>query len=381
MTHPSPYTARKVIGTDALTVLWSATGPDGPVAVALLHAEIADPVALMEDFHRSHRHLLTVRNPHLVSVRDTVAGEGRAGLVMDLVHGISLERALHERGPLSPADAVSVTADIAEALQEIHAVKIFHTDVTPANILLDFKNTPPDGSAPPALLTSLGLRVLADPLPDTAQRLAIASGAYLAPEVVEGLQTRGPADVYALTACLYEMLTGSPPFGISGDPGVMRRHVMQEPGRPAGCPEFLWEIMRSCLAKVPAARLRAGELAQQLRQIVPALEGMAYLAPPGAFPQSRSTEPSDSDAGPAQPLVPHTPVDDEATHVALSAARRTRMIAKAEARAARTGASQTPSGSGPDRPEAAGRNWTAAVTVTALVLIACLIVLFLGLHT
>ncbi len=94
---------------------------------------------------------------------------------------------------------------------------------------------------------------------------------YLAPEIVEGLPPRAAVDIYALATVLYELLAGFTPFG-GGHPGaVLRRHVTETVVPLPGIPEELWQLLVQCLAKAPASRLRASELAARLREQLPTL--------------------------------------------------------------------------------------------------------------
>lgn len=84
-------------------------------------------------------------------------------------------------------------------------------------------------------------------------------------------------DIYALATVLYELLAGFTPFG-GGHPGaVLRRHVTETVVPLPGIPEELWQLLVQCLAKAPASRLRASELAARLREQLPLLAGMPPL--------------------------------------------------------------------------------------------------------
>ncbi|HEX5566623.1 MAG TPA: protein kinase, partial [Streptomyces sp.] len=100
---------------------------------------------------------------------------------------------------------------------------------------------------------------------------------YIAPEIVEGLPPRASVDVYALATVLYELLAGFTPFG-GGHPGaILRRHVTERVAPLPGIPDELWRLIHQCLAKAPASRLRASELAERLRELLPSLAGYPPL--------------------------------------------------------------------------------------------------------
>jgi serine/threonine-protein kinase len=76
---------------------------------------------------------------------------------------------------------------------------------------------------------------------------------------------------------LYELLAGFTPFG-GGHPGaVLRRHVTETVAPLPGIPDELWQLLVQCLAKAPASRLRAAELGDRLREVLPDLAGMPPL--------------------------------------------------------------------------------------------------------
>lgn len=143
------------------------------------------------------------------------------------------------------------------------------------------------GGAHPALLTDFGVAKLIDTPRRTRATKIIGTPDYLAPEIVEGLPPRAAVDIYALATVLYELLAGFTPFG-GGHPGaVLRRHVTETVAPLPGIPDELWQLLVQCLAKAPASRLRASELAARLREQLPSLAGMPPLDvdEPGSEPE------------------------------------------------------------------------------------------------
>jgi serine/threonine-protein kinase len=196
---------------------------------------------------------------------------------MDLVRGTDLRTRLDRERRLSPEAAVAIVADIADGLAAAHAAGVVHRDVKPENVLLDMQGPLGPGGAHPALLTDFGVAKLIDSPRRTRATKIIGTPDYLAPEIVEGLPPRAAVDIYALATVLYELLAGFTPFG-GGHPGaVLRRHVTETVVPLPGIPDELWQLMVQCLAKAPASRLRASELAARLREQLPLLAGMPPL--------------------------------------------------------------------------------------------------------
>ncbi|MBZ9644029.1 serine/threonine-protein kinase [Streptomyces sp. PSKA30] len=273
----SRYTANQILGRGSAGTVWLGEGPDGPVAIKLLREDLASDQELVGRFVQERTALLGLEHPNVVSVRDLVVDGNDLALVMDLVRGTDLRTRLERERRLSPEAAVAIVADVAEGLAAAHAAGVVHRDVKPENVLLDMQGPLGPGGSHRALLTDFGVAKLIDSPRRTRATKIIGTPDYLAPEIVEGLPPRAAVDIYALATVLYELLAGFTPFG-GGHPGaVLRRHVTETVVPLPGIPDELWQLIVQCLAKGPASRLRASELAARLREQLPALAGMPPL--------------------------------------------------------------------------------------------------------
>ncbi|MCF3129789.1 serine/threonine-protein kinase [Streptomyces olivochromogenes] len=273
----SRYTANQILGRGSAGTVWLGEGPDGPVAIKLLREDLASDQELVGRFVQERTALLGLEHPHIVSVRDLVVDGNDLALVMDLVRGTDLRTRLERERRLSPEAAVAIVADVADGLAAAHAAGVVHRDVKPENVLLDMQGPLGPGGAHPALLTDFGVAKLIDSPKRTRATKIIGTPDYLAPEIVEGLPPRAAVDIYALATVLYELLAGFTPFG-GGHPGaVLRRHVTETVVPLPGIPDELWQLIVQCLAKAPASRLRASELAARLKEQLPTLAGMPPL--------------------------------------------------------------------------------------------------------
>jgi serine/threonine-protein kinase len=276
----SLYTAHQVLGRGSAGTVWLGEGPDGPVAVKVLREDLAGDQELVDRFVQERTALVGIDHPHVVGVHDLVVDATGIALVMDLVRGTDLRTRLEHERRLAPEAAVAIAADVAEGLAAAHARGLVHRDVKPENVLLDMTAPLGPGGAHPALLTDFGVAQLIDRPGTTGGRTAtkiIGTPDYLAPEIVEGLPPRAAVDIYALATVLYEMLAGFTPFGGGHSGAVLRRHVTETVVPLPGIPEELWQLIVQCLAKAPASRLRASELAGRLREQLPLLAGMPPL--------------------------------------------------------------------------------------------------------
>ncbi|MGW5480233.1 serine/threonine-protein kinase [Streptomyces sp. NPDC004008] len=297
----SRYTANQILGRGSAGTVWLGEGPDGPVAIKLLREDLASDQELVGRFVQERTALLGLDHPNVVSVRDLVVDGTDLALVMDLVRGTDLRTRLERERRLAPEAAVAIVADVADGLAAAHAAGVVHRDVKPENVLLDMQGPLGPGGAHPALLTDFGVAKLIDSPRRIKATKIVGTPDYLAPEIVEGLPPRAAVDIYALATVLYELLAGFTPFG-GGHPGaVLRRHVTETVVPLPGIPEELWQLIVQCLAKAPASRLRASELASRLREQLPLLAGMPPLEV-----DEPDTEPADEPAeaaGPGEPAA------------------------------------------------------------------------------
>ena len=190
-------------------------------------------------------------HPHVIDVYDAgTLDDGRPYLVMELCPVGSLNDVLHRNGPMAAAQVRDIGIKIADALEAAHQAGVLHRDIKPANILVNQYGV--------VGLSDFGLASIIDARGEqTASRDALTP-AFSAPESFRGEAPTALADVYALAATLYALLSGRPPaFGADGRvPSLMAIMAMHDkpvddvPGTP---PEFM-AVLRRSLAPDPAAR-------------------------------------------------------------------------------------------------------------------------------
>ncbi|MCX5082074.1 serine/threonine-protein kinase [Streptomyces sp. NBC_00401] len=376
----SRYTANQILGRGSAGTVWLGEGPEGPVAIKLLREDLASDQELVGRFVQERTALLSLDHPRVVGVRDLVVDGNDLALVMDLVRGTDLRTRLDRERRLAPEAAVAIVADIADGLAAAHAAGIVHRDVKPENVLLDMQGPLGPGGSHPALLTDFGVAKLIDSPRRTRATKIIGTPDYLAPELIEGLPPRAAVDIYALATVLYELLAGFTPFG-GGHPGaILRRHVTETVVPLPGIPDELWQLLVQCLAKAPASRLRASELAARLREQLPQLAGMAPLdvdepdTEPDLEPEAAPAAPEAPAARRgAVPLVPGaTPADSNRdTHTSMRVPAPDELAggARGTARAPRAAGAPRP-GSARHRASARRRRITLGVAGAVLVVAA-----------
>jgi WD40 repeat protein len=221
-----------------------------------------------------------LQHPHIVQIYEVGQHEGLPFLSLEYVRGGSLAQQLAGT-PQPPRAAAALVEKLARAVQHAHQHGVVHRDLKPANILLAFSREPP-ASAAAALAGGSRLNECVPKISDfglakqerpglTASGAIVGTPSYMAPEQARGDNPAvGPlADVYALGAILYELLTGRPPFQAPTVLETLAQVVCQEPVAPsqlqAQLPHDLSTICLKCLRKEPQRRYAgAGELADDL---------------------------------------------------------------------------------------------------------------------
>jgi serine/threonine-protein kinase len=181
-------------------------------ALKVLEPRLAREPDRLERFRREASAMGALDHPHLVKSLDfAIDPDGAAFVVMELLDGRSLARIVAEDGPLEPARAARLGAQIASALHAAHERGIVHRDVKPSNVVVVRGY---DGGEL-AKVIDFGIAAIKesetyDRLTKTGQILGTPN--FMAPEQVRGEEVDGRTDVYGLGACLYAALTGRPPY-------------------------------------------------------------------------------------------------------------------------------------------------------------------------
>ncbi|MHC5905275.1 serine/threonine-protein kinase [Streptomyces sp. S6] len=243
-----------------------------------------------------------VANRNVVTVYDVAMQDGRPWIVMELVRGISLAELLDAEGPLPPARAAYVGAEVLSALRAAHDAGVLHRDVKPANVLLSNDDR--------VVLTDFGIATVEGSSAITMTGEVIGSPEFLSPERALG-HTPGPeSDLWSLGVLLYATVEGHSPFRQDTPLSTLRAIVDEElpPPRRAGP---LAPVIEGLLRKDPGDRLTA-ELAEQDLRIV-AAGGTARTVPytptivPPPPPPPTYQQPSYQHQPPTEPLVRDQP--------------------------------------------------------------------------
>jgi len=242
------------------------------LALKVLHDALGSAVGV-ERFQREIRVAARLQHSNILPLFDSGSDAGRLWYATPLVETGSLRDRIAERGPLPPAEAATLGAEVADALAHAHAAGIVHRDIKPENILI--------GAGGHALLADFGIAGALDPVTSgerslTETGIAVGTPLYMSPEQATGSGAYdGRSDIYALGAVVFEALTGRPPFDGDNVREVLVRRLVEEPPSarklradvPAGLDRVVLRAMarqreeRFETAAEFAAALRAGQAA------------------------------------------------------------------------------------------------------------------------
>ncbi len=207
-----------------------------------------------------------LQHPHILPLYDSGSADGLLYYVMPFVEGEALRARLSREKQLPVPDAVGIARAVAAALDYAHRHGVIHRDIKPENILLH------EGQA---LVADFGIALAVrqaggDRLTQTG--LSLGTPSYMSPEQATGDRVLdGRADIYALGAMTYEMLTGDPPHTGSSAQAVIAKIVTETPARVTSArpsvPAHVEAAVLQALAKLPADRFAtAGAFAEALER-------------------------------------------------------------------------------------------------------------------
>ncbi|MEO9322669.1 serine/threonine-protein kinase [Nocardioides sp. C4-1] len=257
--HFGRYRIDRQIGRGGMGVVYGATDTSigRTVALKVVSAGLGDAAQTAEFHRRFHREasvLAKLDSPHVIAIYDYGTHDGCPFIATQYVGGGDLGDLLRERGPMPPALALTVCAQVADALHDAHRVGVVHRDVKPTNVLLRDADDP----TPHAYLCDFGI---ARTETDGITRAGAVAGtwSYLAPETGRGAPATPASDVYALGCLLWATLTGAPPYRGTDVEIAMAHQTAPLPQLAlAGSTDELTgridHVLRRCLAKDPAER-------------------------------------------------------------------------------------------------------------------------------
>ncbi len=243
-----------------------------PTAIKLLRAENAQDVRAQTRFQREVQLTCQLTHPNTIEIFDYGrTPEGIFYYAMEYLDGFTLKALVSMAGPVDPARVVQILVQACGSLQEAHTSGLLHRDIKPSNIMLTTRG----GVVDTVKILDFGLvKELAGDSADEGNEHDVIAGTpmYLAPEAILSSESSNPqADLYALGAVGYFMLSGSTVFPSGDVIQILARQINDTPAFPserlgAPLPRDLEYVIMACLAKDPAERPQsAARLAEMLR--------------------------------------------------------------------------------------------------------------------
>ena len=177
--------------------------------------------------------------------------DGTLILVMELLRGETLENHLQTLGPVPTREALAMMIPVLSALQHGHEHGVIHRDVKPANVFLHLE---PDGRVIPKLL-DFGIAKIPYSGTKTVSGLVLGTPSYMSPEQIRGEDgLDGRSDLFSAGVVLYELLTGTCPFGATGDSASIAAVLQGAVDPDPRIDPRLWVELQRSLSKRPAER-------------------------------------------------------------------------------------------------------------------------------
>jgi len=299
----------------------------GEVVVKVMHQHLDPDHA--DRLRMEGEALAQLRSPYVVQLYRWGLAQERPFLVMERLRGQSLG-SLISQGTLDAGRAIRIAVDVCRGLAVVHSAGVVHRDIKPDNIfictdravLLDF-------GVVKLMERVTGIQPLQNP---TAEGSAVGTPRYMAPEQARGREVDGRADLYAMGAMLFRMVTGEHLFPSTMLKNLLIDHVLTSPRPPSevvdGLPEGLDEVVLRALQKEPSERFAsAAAMGDALEALLRA--PAPSPAPEGAVLETMILDPDEPTAAapsgtvamrapythpmPAQPEPSHAPDEVQAS--------------------------------------------------------------------
>jgi WD40 repeat protein/tRNA A-37 threonylcarbamoyl transferase component Bud32 len=256
----SGYEVLSELGRGGMGVVYKArqTQLNRPCALKMILAGAHATSEAAARFLTEAEAIARLQHPHIIQIHHIGEAGGLPFFELEYVPGGGLDQKL-DGTPWPPDRAARLTEQLALGIAEAHRLGIVHRDLKPANVLLAADGTPK--------ITDFGLaKALGSESGLTGSEAIMGTPSYMAPEQAGGKarEASPAADVYAVGAILYELLTGRPPFRGATVLETLEQVKSTEPVSPSRLvpklPRDIETICLKCLQKDPARRYESADV-------------------------------------------------------------------------------------------------------------------------
>jgi serine/threonine protein kinase len=259
------FTIGQEVHRGGMASLYSATkeGIDVPILLKIPRVGKDQPVESLIGFETELTILRSLKSPYVPKYLGSGNMATHPYIAMERVEGRPLEEFIKAGKTFSVDEVVRIGADLAQAVQSLHAQDAIHLDIKPDNILMDDKGK--------LTLIDFGLSHHAR-YPDLLaeeMRKGVGSAPYISPEQVAGIRSDSRSDIFSIGVIMYELLTGELPFGNPQSMSGLRKRMWAQAFPPRAIrkeiPRWLQEVILRCLEPRAADRYQS---ATRLRQVL-----------------------------------------------------------------------------------------------------------------
>ena len=233
------------------------------VAVKILRPEYNQDAEFSSRFEREATTASKMSHHNIVNLLDVGQDGDIRYLIMEYVNGQTLKDVIRQKGALPPMVAAQIGIRILSALQHAHNNGIIHRDIKPQNILMDAEGH--------IKVSDFGIARVAGANTISTDDSVMGSVHYFSPEQAKNESVTFSSDLYSVGVCLYEMMTGQPPFDGETPVAVALQHINNKP-RPMSelnpdVPPAIERVVQKAMEKRPEMRYQnALEMAQDLQR-------------------------------------------------------------------------------------------------------------------
>lgn len=243
------------LGTGGMAVVYLAVDLEIEgelIAVKILPEDLIADERAVSDLKREVAASRRLSHQHIVRTHDFFRDQKYIYISMEYVSGVTLHDLLCHRKQLPLPEVLELCEPLTQAVDYAHQQRVIHRDLKPGNIMLEVKGKDRITNPTSLKILDFGIaRVLMENQTRTTGGSASGTLSYMSPEQMLGGRLTTSSDIYSLTATIYDLLTGNPPFS-SGD--IPLQILSKTPSLIADLPDVVNDALLQGLSKDPKTR-------------------------------------------------------------------------------------------------------------------------------